>query len=208
MEETMPSLRRPLPLFGFLAGLLTGLALAAIAAVYLTSAPLPFVNKVTQSTDKVTPDAADPNRPLFSPHIPTAQPGTPAAAEAPAGPAPAPGAAPGPGGPAVGTAAAAPAEAAPALAVPGAMASGAAAASGEGARLMLQVGAYKNADDADAARARLALLGLDGKVTEVQLDGNTLYRVRLGPYGALDDLNGIRRTLSENGMEPQLVHAR
>jgi cell division protein FtsN len=33
-----------------------------------------------------------------------------------------------------------------------------------------------------------------------------LYRVRLGPYRELDDLSGIRRTLSENGIEAQVVH--
>ena len=76
------------------------------------------------------------------------------------------------------------------------------------AHLMLQVGAFKSADDADVLRARIALLGLDAKVTANEVDGATLYRVRLGPYGQLDDLNGIRRTLSENGMEPQVVHVK
>ena len=73
---------------------------------------------------------------------------------------------------------------------------------------MLQVGAFKNTDDADVLRARIALLGLDAKVTANLVDGATLYRVRLGPYGPLDDLNGIRRTLSENGMEAQLIHVK
>jgi cell division protein FtsN len=186
--------RRPVTLFGFLAGLVLGLGIAAAAAVYLTKAPLPFVNKVQRSTENVTPDPVDPNHALYSPHIPTAAApplGTAPAAETGAGSAPA-----------TGTPKAAGADAgAPAAVVPAAPVDAA-------PRLMLQVGAYKSVDDADAARARLALLGLDGKVTEVQLDGVTLYRVRLGPYGQLDDLNGIRRTLSENGMEPQLVHAR
>jgi cell division protein FtsN len=71
---------------------------------------------------------------------------------------------------------------------------------------MLQVGAYKSAEDADAARARLALLGLDAKVSDIQSEGSTVYRVRLGPYGKLDDLDGIRRTLADNGIDAQLVH--
>jgi len=192
--------RRPMTLLGFLAGLVLGLGIAAGAAIYLTKAPLPFVNKVQRSTENVTPDPVDPNHALYSPHIPNAV-APPAGAPAPV-PVPVEPAA---GGPA----------AAPAAGAAGPVDGGASAAAGPadapappGGRLMLQVGAYKNIDDADAARARLALLGLDGKVTEVQLDGATLYRVRLGPYGQLDDLNGIRRTLSENGMEPQLVHAR
>jgi cell division protein FtsN len=160
--------RRPLTLFGFLAGLVLGLGIAAAAAVYLTKAP---------------------HHTLFSPHIPTAAAppiGTPTPPDA--------------GAAGAGAAAAAGRPVEPAAAAV------AAPAADAGPRLMLQVGAYKSVEDADAARARLALLGLDGKVTEVQLDGATLYRVRLGPYGQLDDLNGIRRTLSENGMEPQLVH--
>src|SRR5207244_12989317 len=70
---------------------------------------------------------------------------------------------------------------------------------------MLQTGAFKSAEDADAMRARLALLGLDARVSQVTQDGATvLYRVRIGPYRELDDLSGIRRTLSENGIESQV----
>lgn len=194
--------RRSPTLFGFLAGMVAGLALAAGVAIYLTGAPLPFVNRVQPSTEKVTPDAADPNKPLFSAHIPSA-PHAPSGGAAVESAPPPSGAAPSPAqGPAQESSGATQAAqpAAPATAPVETGADG-------GARLMLQVGAYKTPEDADAARARLALLGLDAKVTQVQTDGATLYRVRLGPYGQLDDLNGIRRTLSENGMEAQLVHA-
>jgi cell division protein FtsN len=201
----MTTLRIPTTLYGFLAGLVSGLFIAATAAVILTRAPLPFINRVTPSTENVTPDAGDPNRSLFSPHIPGPAPAADAA------PTPPPAAAPAATPPAGGGAGAASGAGPGAPAVPGAMGAGAAAAAeaaDSGPRLMLQVGAFKSSEDADAARARLALLGLDAKVTEVQVEGKTLYRVRLGPYGQLDDLNGIRRTLSENGMEPQLVHVR
>jgi len=196
----MTSDRHPISLFGFLAGLVSGLAIAVAIALYLTHAPVPFINKVQQATENVTPESVDPNRPLFSPQIPS---GPPEAAAG--GSAPPPAAAGGSGGANPGSAPVAasnPAPAAPA---------GTGAASGPsepGARVMLQVGAFRSADDADAVRARLALLGLDGKVFAVLAEGTTLYRVRLGPYGQLDDLNGIRRTLSENGMEPQIVHVR
>ena len=156
---------------------------------------MPFINKVQRSTENITPEPGDPNKPLFSPQIPTAQPGEAGHAAAPPADARETGTGAGNSAAAPGTPAAAPAP----------VADTAVQADG-GPRLMLQVGAFKSADDADAIRARLALLGLDAKVTTVQVDGNTLYRVRLGPYGQLDDLNGIERTLSENGMEPQLVH--
>jgi len=188
--------RQPVTLFGFLAGLVSGLTIAVVIALYLTHAPVPFINKVQQATENVTPESVDPNRPLFSPQIPSGPTeSVPGAAAAPA----------------TGGGVAANPRSAPAAA-PSNPASSAPAAAGEsseaGARVMLQVGAFRNADDADAVRARLALLGLDGKVFAVVADGATLYRVRLGPYGQLDDLNGIRRTLSESGMEPQIVHVR
>jgi len=190
--------RPPISLFGYLAGLVSGLFLAAVTALYLTHAPVPFVNKVQQSTENVTPEPGDPNRSLFSPQIPTAAPD--AASAHPSAPV---------AQPVTPSFANSPA-AKLAETLPKAAGTGAGDAAGDaGARLMLQVGAFQNADDADAVRARLALLGLDGKVSATQNpEGTTLYRVRLGPYGQLDDLNGIRRTLSENGMEPQVVHVR
>lgn len=171
---------------GFLVGLVAGLGVAGAAAIYLTAAPLPFVNKVQPSTENITPVAQDPNKPLFSAHIPTAAAGA------------------GPDAAAVGTAA--PVVEAPAPAGAAAAAGAPAAGGADDSRFLLQVGAYKSSEDADAARARLALIGLDGKVTQVQSDGTTVFRVRLGPYGKLDDLDGIRRTLADNGIEAQLVH--
>ena len=218
----MTAQRPAISLYGFLAGLISGLVLAVAIALYLTNSPVPFVSKVQRASENITPDAGDPNRPLFSPQIPAA-PGADSAAHSdvvvPAAPpggtaTPAPAAAPAAGAArAAGTAPAATTAATPAA--PGSAGAGAPAAAADGAteaagtaRLMLQVGAFKNADDADVLRARIALLGLDAKVTSSDVDGAPLYRVRLGPYGALDDLDGIRRTLSENGMEPQLVHVK
>jgi len=194
--------RQPVSLIGFLAGLVSGLGISVIIALYLTHAPVPFVNKVQQATENVTPESVDPNRPLFSPQIPSAQPESASGAAAAAGGS----TNQGPNvAPPLGAAAPPPATPLP----PGSPAAAAPEASTEGTgRVMLQVGAFHSADDADAVRAHLALLGLDGKVFAVSTEGETLYRVRLGPYGQLDDVNGIRRTLSDNGMEAQLVHVR
>jgi cell division septation protein DedD len=216
----MNATRPTISLFGFLAGMVCGLSIAVAVALYLTNSPVPFVNKVQHSNETFTPDAGDPNRSMYSPLIPSA----PTAADAGKVGAPTPEApdtsaskaAPAPGNPAVPAGAAPTAQApaapapAPAQAPPVSVAGNAAADSqgDEGPRLMLQVGAYQSPDDADAMRARLALLGLDAKVSSVQTEHGTMFRVRLGPYGRLDDLNGIRRTLSENGLEPQLVHVK
>ncbi len=191
--------RQPVSLMSFLAGLVSGLGISVVIALYLTHAPVPFVNKVQQATENVTPESIDPNRPLFSPQIPSAQPETANGAAASSNSNQGPNVAP--------TLGAAPESAAPLTSSSGAAAPPE-AASETGTRVMLQVGAFHSPDDADAVRAHLALLGLDGKVFAVTAEGVTLYRVRLGPYGQLDDVAGIRRTLSDNGMDAQLVHVR
>jgi Cell division protein len=185
----------------FLGGLVVGLGIAAGTAVYITKAPVPFVSKVQRLTDTLTPDSNDPNQPLFSPLIPgpgTQTAGTPASATA------------------TGAAAAAVATNNAAMtnatmtnaptngATPGATAGAAPAGPGT----LLQIGAYRTPDDADAMRARLALMGFDAKVAKTTEEGGlAVYRVRLGPYGPADDVNGILRTLSENGVDAQQVPA-
>ncbi len=70
---------------------------------------------------------------------------------------------------------------------------------------MLQAGAFSNADDAESMRGRLALLGFESRVQPADRDGAKIFRVRLGPYGRIDDLNRARQRLIENGVEATLV---
>lgn len=189
MASTMLPANFSRTLLFFVGGLVAGLAIAAGVALYLTKVPGPFVNKVQRSTEKVNPSAdgklPDPNAPLHRPSDPTQ--GPPAVA-----PVPPPTAAVAPG--------ANPAQpVTPNAATP---------IEGEGTRFALQTGAFRSADDADAMRARLALIGLDARIFPVDHGGETLFRVRLGPYGNLDDVNRIRARLVENGMESQLVRVR
>ncbi len=183
----------------FLGGLVVGLGIAAGTAVYITKAPVPFVSKVQRLTDTLTPDSNDPNQPLFSPLIPGPGAQTPGA--------PAPTGATGPAAVAAGSPGAALPPAAAAAtngAVPGATPGAASAGPG----VLLQIGAYRTPDDADAMRARLALMGYDAKIAKTtEESGLAVYRVRLGPYGPADDVNGILRTLSENGVDAQQVPA-
>lgn len=45
----------------------------------------------------------------------------------------------------------------------------------------VQAGAYRSAEEAEAQRAKTALLGLDPKISERDQGGRTVYRVRMGP---------------------------
>ena len=83
-----------------------------------------------------------------------------------------------------------------------------AALADDGSRYLLQAGAFKTPEDADAMRARLALMGFDAKIFPREQDGQTLYRVRLGPYGNVEDVNRMRKTMAENGVDVQLIKVR
>lgn len=64
----------------------------------------------------------------------------------------------------------------------------------------LQAGAFSNAADAEALRARLALLGQSARIETVQSNGRTLHRVRLGPYADADALARAQAVLAEAGI--------
>lgn len=71
---------------------------------------------------------------------------------------------------------------------------------------LLQVGAFQNPADADNLKARLALIGVEASVEPIELpEKGTWYRVRVGPYSKLDEINRVRQTLAQNGIEASLV---
>jgi cell division protein FtsN len=70
----------------------------------------------------------------------------------------------------------------------------------------VQAGAFQSPADADNLKARLALMGLQASVEPANLpDKGTWYRVRLGPYTQLEEINRIRSTLAQNGVDAALV---
>ena len=170
-------------LIAFVVGVVVGLLIATAVALYLTNAPIPFINKVQRATENVQPGAdgklPDPNKPLYGAPA-TPPPPTAAQAELPK------------------------IESAAEVRAAAEKAASAAAAD-EGSRYVLQAGAFKTPEDADSMRARLAMLGLDARVFPVEQGGNTLYRVRLGPYGQIDDINRIRKTLATNNIDAQVI---
>ncbi len=70
----------------------------------------------------------------------------------------------------------------------------------------IQAGSFQNPADADNQKAKIAVLGFESNVEPTALpDKGTWYRVRLGPYTTLEDLNRVRRVLSQNGINADLV---
>ena len=66
----------------------------------------------------------------------------------------------------------------------------------------LQAGAFQNAADADNMKARLALMGMEASIQTAAIpDKGMLHRVRVGPFGSVDELNKVRTALKENGVQ-------
>lgn len=212
-------------MYSVLAGLLIGLAIAAVVAFYVTRAPMPFVDKATrQAEQSKMPDLShtDPNQGLSGGTVTVPPAPGPADADndshktddlgaliatlpaddgkkpAPATPAiPVPAAPPAPLAP---VSKPAPAQAAPKVAAAPATASPAA-----NGTYFLQAGAYKNATDADSVRARILLLGMQASVQRAEVNGVQWNRVRVGPFNRLDDMNRARIRLSDNKIESTVI---
>src|SRR3954469_8206349 len=70
----------------------------------------------------------------------------------------------------------------------------------------IQAGSFQNPWDADNQKTRLAILGFESSVEPANLpDKGTWYRVRLGPYAKVEELNKVRATLAQNGIDASLV---
>ncbi len=73
----------------------------------------------------------------------------------------------------------------------------------------IQAGSFQNPADADNQKAKIAILGFESSVEPTPLpDKGTWYRVRMGPYTSLEDLNRVQRVLSQNGIDANLVRVK
>lgn len=69
------------------------------------------------------------------------------------------------------------------------------------ARYLLQAGSFSASGDAEALKARIALLGLSARVESAQVQGRTVYRVRMGPYGTASELAEAKGRLENGGLD-------
>ncbi len=79
-------------------------------------------------------------------------------------------------------------------------------ASGES--YVLQAGAFRAPNEAESLKARIALIGLSARVEAAQIRGETVYRVRMGPYGSAAALAGAKDTLAGSGIPAVAIRAR
>ena len=76
-----------------------------------------------------------------------------------------------------------------------------------GARYILQAGAFGASGDAEATKAKIAMLGLSARVESAQINGKTVYRVRMGPYGTASELAEAKQKLAGSGLPAMAVKA-
>lgn len=208
-------------ILGFILGVIVGLGAALAVAVYVTKVPVPFLNKGgARGADQ---DAAeeqknkdwDPNSPLRGKSA--AKPPAPAASAAGAEPA-TPAAQPVATAEPKGAAASAPKAAAskpekvetgkPTSADPLgdlAKAKAAEAGSADPYDYFVQAGAFRTQADADAQRAKLAMMGWEARVSEREQNGRPVFRVRVGPFAKRDDAAALKDKLDGTGVESALV---
>ena len=223
-RDTAPARQRGGFAVGLIIGLLIGLALALGVALYVTKVPVPFINKVPQRPPGQ--DAAeaeknknwDPNSPLYGknpakpnnaasgsvaplPPVATPVPALPAPAVA-GTPPPAPQSSRDPAAILADRAASAPPKivsTVPAVGLGG---------TGTGTdpfNYFVQAGAYGRTEDAEQQRAKLAMMGMEGKLTEREQNGHTVYRVRIGPFDRKTDADTTKDRLVAGGVEATLV---
>ncbi len=215
-------------LIGLVVGLLIGLALALGVALYVTKAPNPFVNKVPARTPGQDAAETEKNR-NWDPNSALA-----GRNPAPSGSSAAPGRGPGsditgtvarptlvaptvidpilPGAASAASAArparlAASAASAPSLAAARAsqpVAAGAIGASGAFS-YFVQAGAYARSEDAEQQRAKLAMMGVESRLTEREQGGRMVYRVRVGPFDRREEAETAKDKLGESGVDSALV---
>lgn len=79
------------------------------------------------------------------------------------------------------------------------------AAATQGPEYWLQTGAYRNQDEAQRQKAALAMQGLEALISEREVDGATLWRVRVGPYIGQTEVTQIRTRLQSAGITSTVI---
>ena len=217
---------------GFVFGLVVGLAIALAVAVYVTKVPVPFIDRGVLATAEQEQAEAErnkdwnPNATFNQNKSAVATDGTPVTDEAPNdglnalvklhSPEPSSAAEPASEANSGSAVNALPAsepstiedsktasentQVAPAVAMP-------VSPIGQVRELLffVQAGAYNRLQDAESQRAKLAMLGIDARVTTESVNGQQVNRVRTGPFKTRSAALSTRQRLTEQGIESLIV---
>ena len=79
------------------------------------------------------------------------------------------------------------------------------AAPAKGERYLIQAGAFRGSAEAEALKAKIALTGEIARVEVAQINGNTVHRVRMGPYPDASALAAAKQALASHGIDAQAI---
>ncbi|MBR2961255.1 MAG: SPOR domain-containing protein [Burkholderiaceae bacterium] len=164
-------------LVGIIIGMVIGFAVSAATALFITKAPIPFVEKVqhlAKPVDASALDGVDPNQKLYAKDTQGTPVNEPQSAVATVE---------------------APTENRQAedatQHVPGSY--------------TIQAGAFRSQKDAERIRTDLAFIALEADVVKSSDAGVTLYRVILGPFDTAKEANELQQRLTNNGFAAMVV---
>ncbi|MBA4141535.1 MAG: SPOR domain-containing protein [Nitrosospira sp.] len=73
-------------------------------------------------------------------------------------------------------------------------------------KYFLQAGSFRNEDDADNLKAKLAMLGMEAAVQAVDLSEKGIWhRVRVGPFTDINEIDRTRASLQQNDVPSSLI---
>ncbi len=222
-------------LIGFMLGLVLGLGVAVIVAIFVTRAPVPFMNKTNKAAERVlegrsATDLPDPNKTMYGKQK---QASAPSSAPSSAGSAPAPNSSADTANSGITPAPAPSAEPSsnsvlggilskenppPVVVAPPTTAPTTPSSPGKDpindaikesiedrTTYQLQAGAFRQQEDAESMKGKLSLLGYESRILTAKVNDETLYRVRVGPYKQLDDMNKARGRMAENKIDVTVI---
>jgi cell division septation protein DedD len=75
----------------------------------------------------------------------------------------------------------------------------------QGPEYWLQTGAFRNQDEAQRQKATLAMQGLEALISEREVEGAVLWRVRVGPFVLQEDVAKARSRLQGAGIAATVI---
>ena len=81
-------------------------------------------------------------------------------------------------------------------------------AADEKTEYILQAASFREHEQADQLKAKLALLGIDANIQSVQINQDTWHRVRIGPIRNMATLNSTLKRLKENNISAIIVKSK
>jgi cell division protein FtsN len=79
------------------------------------------------------------------------------------------------------------------------------AASAPALSYQVQAGSYASQPEAEQQRAKLSMMGLEPRIQEREVNGRTMYRVRIGPFTQREQADEVRARLQGANIDSALV---